>query len=43
MNSRLNYGKIAPGVYEAVVALDRYVQTCAMRPAGDHLQQGSRA
>ena len=30
MNSRLNYGKIAPGVYEAMDALDRYVQTCAI-------------
>ena len=30
MNSRLNYGKIAPGVYEAMDALDRYVQTCAV-------------
>ena len=30
MNSRLNYGKIAPGVYEAMDALDSYVQTCAI-------------
>ena len=30
MNSRLNYGNIAPGVYEAMDALDR-VQTCALR------------
>jgi AhpD family alkylhydroperoxidase len=30
MNSRLDYGKIAPGVYEAMEALDRYVQTCAV-------------
>ena len=30
MNSRLNYGKIAPGVYEAMDALDCYVQTCAV-------------
>jgi AhpD family alkylhydroperoxidase len=30
MNARLNYGKIAPGVYEAMDGLDRYVQTCAV-------------
>ena len=28
MNTRLNYGKIAPGAYEAMDALDRYLQTC---------------
>lgn len=33
MNSRFDYGKIAPGVYDAMDALDRYVQTCAVEKA----------
>lgn len=28
MGARLNYGKVAPGVYEAMDALDRYLQQC---------------
>jgi AhpD family alkylhydroperoxidase len=30
MTARLHYGKIAPGIYEAMDALDRYIQTCAV-------------
>ena len=30
MKPRLNYAKIAPGAYEAMDALDRYVQACAV-------------
>ena len=32
MNTRLNYGVAAPGVYTAMDALDRYVQTCGLEP-----------
>ena len=28
MKPRLNYAKVAPGTYEAMDALDRYLQTC---------------
>ena len=28
MMQRLNYGKVAPGVYDAMDALDRYLQQC---------------
>jgi AhpD family alkylhydroperoxidase len=28
MKPRLNYAKVAPGTYEAMDALDRYIQTC---------------
>ena len=28
MKVRLNYGKVAPGVYDAMDALDRYLQDC---------------
>lgn len=30
MNVRLNYGKAAPGVYEAMDALDQYLQGCGL-------------
>jgi AhpD family alkylhydroperoxidase len=30
MNARINYGKAAPGVYEAMGALDGYLQTCGL-------------
>jgi AhpD family alkylhydroperoxidase len=30
MNARINYGKAAPGVYEAMDALDGYLQTCGL-------------
>lgn len=30
MNVRINYGKAAPGVYDAMDALDRYLQTCGL-------------
>jgi len=30
MNVRLNYGKVTPGVYEAMDALDQYVQACGL-------------
>jgi AhpD family alkylhydroperoxidase len=30
MKVRLNYGRVAPGVYEAMDALDRYVQQCGV-------------
>ncbi len=33
MNARLNYGKAAPGIYGAMDALDRYLQTCGLEQA----------
>ena len=30
MKSRINYAGVAPGVYEAMDALDRYIQTCGL-------------
>ena len=30
MKARINYARIAPGVYEAMDALDRYIQTCGL-------------
>ena len=30
MNVRLNYGKVAPGIYDAMDALDRYIQYCGL-------------
>jgi AhpD family alkylhydroperoxidase len=30
MKVRLNYGKAAPGVYDAMDALDQYLQTCGL-------------
>jgi AhpD family alkylhydroperoxidase len=30
MKTRLNYGKAAPGVYEAMDALDHYLQACGL-------------
>ena len=32
MNTRLNYGVAAPGVYTAMDAVDRYLQTCGLEP-----------
>src|SRR5919109_2259090 len=33
MNVRLNYGKVAPGVYDAMDALDRYLAHCDVEKA----------
>ena len=33
MRSRLNYGKVAPGTYHAMDALDRYLQDCSLEKA----------
>ena len=33
MNVRLNYGKFAPGIYDAMDALDRYLQGCGLEKA----------
>jgi AhpD family alkylhydroperoxidase len=33
MNVRLNYGQVAPGVYEAMDALDQYLQACGLERA----------
>jgi AhpD family alkylhydroperoxidase len=33
MKVRLNYGKVAPGVYDAMDALDRYLQDCELERA----------
>ena len=33
MNSRINYGKVAPGTYEAMDALDQYLQAAAVEKA----------
>jgi AhpD family alkylhydroperoxidase len=30
MKTRLNYGKVAPGVYEAMDPLDQYLQACGL-------------
>jgi len=30
MRPRLNYAKVAPGVYNAMDALDQYLQTCGL-------------
>lgn len=30
MNTRLNYARVAPGAYEAMDALDGYIQNCAI-------------
>ena len=30
MKPRINYGKVAPGVYEAMDTLDGYIQTCGL-------------
>lgn len=30
MNVRVNYGKVTPGVYKAMDALDQYVQACGL-------------
>lgn len=30
MKARLNYGKVAPGVYDAMDALDQYLQKCGL-------------
>jgi AhpD family alkylhydroperoxidase len=33
MEPRLNYGKVAPGTYDAMDALDRYLQDCSLEKA----------
>jgi AhpD family alkylhydroperoxidase len=37
MTVRLKYHRVAPGVYEAMDALDRYVQTCGLEESLLHL------
>jgi AhpD family alkylhydroperoxidase len=37
MNPRLNYAKAAPGVYEAMDALDQYLQGCGLEESLVHL------
>mgnify|MGYP000609921777 CR=1 FL=1 len=33
MKPRLNYGKVAPGAYEAMDTIDRYLQDCSLEKA----------
>jgi AhpD family alkylhydroperoxidase len=37
MNVRLNYGRIAPGVYDAMDALDQYLAACGLEESLLHL------
>jgi AhpD family alkylhydroperoxidase len=37
MKVRLNYGRVAPGVYEAMDALDRYLGACGLEESLLHL------
>ena len=37
MKPRLNYAKVAPGVYDAMDSLDRYLQACGLEEALLHL------
>lgn len=37
MKPRLNYGRVAPGVYDAMDALDQYVATCGLEESLLHL------
>jgi AhpD family alkylhydroperoxidase len=37
MKVRLNYGRVAPGVYDAMDALDRYLATCGLEKSLLHL------
>jgi AhpD family alkylhydroperoxidase len=37
MQTRLNYGTVAPGVYDAMDALDQYVNTSGLEPSLLHL------
>jgi AhpD family alkylhydroperoxidase len=37
MKPRLNYAKAAPGVYDAMDALDRYIQHCSLEQSLVHL------
>ncbi len=37
MKTRINYGKVAPGIYDAMDALDRYLGTCGLDAALLHL------
>ena len=39
MNARLNYGKAAPGVYDAMDTLARYIENAGLDPAILHLVQ----
>ncbi|MEO5903963.1 MAG: carboxymuconolactone decarboxylase family protein [Gemmatimonadaceae bacterium] len=37
MKSRIDIGRVAPGVYDAMDALDRYIQTCGLEESLLHL------
>jgi AhpD family alkylhydroperoxidase len=37
MNARLNYSKVAPGVYQAMYALETYVASCGLEESLVHL------
>jgi AhpD family alkylhydroperoxidase len=37
MKVRLNYGRVSPGVYDAMDALDRYLATCGLEESLLHL------
>jgi len=37
MKTRLNYARFAPGVYDAMDALDQYLTTCGLEPSLLHL------
>lgn len=37
MKARLNYGKVAPGVYDAMDALDQYLSKCGLEESLLHL------
>jgi hypothetical protein len=37
MQVRLNYGRVAPGVYTAMDALERYLETCGLEMSLLHL------
>lgn len=37
MKTRINYGKIAPGIYDAMDALDQYLGTCGLDQSLAHL------
>ena len=45
MKSRIAYARVAPGIYEATDALDRYVQTCDLEraPVPSAVPAGRRA
>jgi AhpD family alkylhydroperoxidase len=37
MDVRIDFGRVAPGVYDAMEALERYLQHCSIEPALVHL------